>query len=75
MDRRSFQENLTIKQAADMAKCCTKTIRRLIKAGKIQHIKMHGKLFVLRTEIEQWIRGDIDTSKYRSRKNNRTEIL
>ncbi|MFL5846329.1 MAG: helix-turn-helix domain-containing protein [Solirubrobacteraceae bacterium] len=58
------QEFLTIAEAADLARCCQRTIRRAIDAGQLRAARLRGKensrgaFRIARIDLENWMYGD-----------------
>ncbi|HUW90044.1 MAG TPA: helix-turn-helix domain-containing protein [Candidatus Nanopelagicaceae bacterium] len=52
-------KNYTTKETSKILKCCTKTVLKLIKTGKIEAYKIGYRWRVLETEIEKFQKKDI----------------
>lgn len=50
--------SLTIDEAATYTGVCTKTLRRHIGAGTLPATRISRKLFIVRTDLESWMRAN-----------------
>lgn len=61
---RFAREFLTIAEAAEVARCCERTVRRAIDAGELRAARLRGKqgsrgaLRIRRADFEEWMFGD-----------------
>jgi excisionase family DNA binding protein len=48
-------DKLTVGDAAVAGECCTRTVRRAIRAGQLRATRAYGRILIERSELDRWI--------------------
>ena len=54
-----LQQTLNTRQIADLLDVSESTVRSLLKNGSIRHIKIGGRLRVLREDLEKYVESNL----------------